>query len=146
MPTYTVTNSNFNLKEKQKSEIAQGITEIHNKVTGANTYFAQVVFNKTEDNDHFIGGKKVKEPQIFLYGQIRAGRTNKVKTKLILDLRDILVKKARLDETQVWVYITDLIPTQMIEYGAVLPNSGKEIEWFNSLSPKLKKKLLALEN
>ena len=146
MPTYTVTNSNFNLKEKQKSEIAQGITEIHNKVTGANTYFAQVVFNKTEDNDHFIGGKKVKEPQIFLHGQIRAGRTNKVKTKLILDLRDILVKKARLDETQVWVYITDLIPTQMIEYGAVLPNSGKEIEWFNSLSPKLKKKLLALEN
>jgi phenylpyruvate tautomerase PptA (4-oxalocrotonate tautomerase family) len=146
MPTYTVTNSNFNLKEKQKSEIAQGITEIHNKVTGANTYFAQVIFNKTEDNDHFIGGKKVKEPQIFLHGQIRAGRTNKVKTKLILDLRDILVKKARLDETQVWVYITDLIPTQMIEYGAVLPNSGKEIEWFNSLSPKLKKKLLALEN
>ena len=146
MPTYTVTNSNFNLKEKQKSEIAQGITEIHNKVTGANTYFAQVIFNKTKDNDHFMGGKKVKEPQIFLHGQIRAGRTSRVKKKLILDLRNILVKKAGLDETQVWVYITDLTPAQMIEYGAVLPDSGGEIEWFNNLSPKLKKKLLALEN
>jgi phenylpyruvate tautomerase PptA (4-oxalocrotonate tautomerase family) len=146
MPTYTVTNSNFRLNTRQKDEIAKGITEIHNVVTGANTYFAQVIFNKTKDNDHFIGGKKVKEPQIFLHGQIRAGRASGIKKKLILDLRDILVKKAKLDETQVWVYIIDLTPTQMIEYGTVLPESGGEIEWFNNLSEKLKKKLSALES
>ena len=79
MPTYTVTNSNFRLNTRQKDEIAKGITEIHNVVTGANTYFAQVIFNKTKDNDHFIGGKKVKEPQIFLHGQIRAGRASGIK-------------------------------------------------------------------
>jgi phenylpyruvate tautomerase PptA (4-oxalocrotonate tautomerase family) len=146
MPTYTVTNSNFKLKPNQKEEIAKGITKIHNAVTGANTYFAQVIFNKTKDNDHFMGGKKVKEPQIFLHGQIRSGRSSKIKKKLILDLRDILVKKAKLDETQVWVYIIDLTPAQMIEYGAVLPESGGEIEWFNNLSEKLKKKLSALES
>ena len=146
MPTYTVTNSNFILKPNQKEEIAKGITKIHNVVTGANTYFAQVIFNKTKDNDHFMGGKKVKEPQIFLHGQIRAGRSSKIKKKLILDLRDILVKKARLDETQVWVYIIDLTPAQMVEYGAVLPESGAEIEWFNNLTPKLKKKLSAIES
>ena len=146
MPTYTVTNSNFKLKPNQKEEIAKGITKIHNVVTGANTYFAQVIFNKTKDNDHFMGGKKVKEPQIFLHGQIRAGRNSEIKKKLILDLRDILVKKAKLDETQVWVYIIDLTPAQMIEYGAVLPESGGEIEWFSNLSPKLKKKLSALES
>ena len=146
MPTYTVTNSNFKLKPNQKEEIAKGITKIHNEVTGANTYFAQVIFNKTKDNDHFMGGKKVKEPQIFLHGQIRSGRSSKIKKKLILDLRDILVKKAKLDETQVWVYIIDLTPAQMIEYGAVLPESGGETEWFNNLSEKLKKKLLALES
>jgi len=146
MPTYTVTNSNFILKPNQKEEIAKGITKIHNVVTGANTYFAQVIFNKTKDNDHFMGGKKVKEPQIFLHGQIRAGRSSKIKKKLILDLRDILVKKARLDETQVWVYIIDLTPAQMVEYGAVLPESGGEIDWFNNLTPKLKKKLSALES
>ena len=43
MPTYLVTNSNFELKTKQKEEIAKGITKIHNIVTGANTYFAQVI-------------------------------------------------------------------------------------------------------
>ena len=146
MPTYTVTNSNFKLNEQQKRKIAKRITDIHSKVTKANTYFAQIIFNKTKDNDHFMGGKKVKEPQLFLYGQIRAGRTSKIKTKLILELRNILIKESKLDETQVWVYILDLTPSQMIEYGAILPKSGQENKWFKNLSSKLKNKLLALEN
>ena len=91
MPTYTVTNSNFSLNKNQKEQLAKGITKIHNIVTGANTYFAQVIFNKTKNTDHFMGGKKVKEPSLFLHGLIRAGRSKKVKDKLIKDLRDILI-------------------------------------------------------
>ena len=145
MPTYTVTNSNFNISSKQQKRLAEGITKVHNLVTGANTYFAQVIFNKTKKNNHFMGGKKVKEPSLFLLGQIRAGRSKQVKDKLIADLKDVLVKNSRLDETQVWVYINDLPPSQMIEYGAVLPESGKEKEWFTNLPLKLKKKLAAIE-
>ena len=145
MPTYTLTNSNFNLTTKQQKNLAQGITKVHNIVTGANTYFAQIIFNKTKKNNHFMGGKKVKEPSLFLLGQIRAGRPKKIKDKLILDLKNILVKNSKLDETQVWVYIVDLPPSQMIEYGAVLPESGKEGQWFKGLSKKLKKKLLQME-
>ena len=145
MPTYTVATSNLNLNSKKQKEIAQGITKIHNVVTGANTYFAQVIFNKTKKNNHFMGGKKVKEPSLFLLGQIRAGRPKKTKDRLISDLKNILVKKTKLDETQVWVYIVDLPPSQMIEYGAVLPDSGKEGQWFKSLSNKLKKKLSKME-
>jgi len=145
MPTYTVTSSNIKLRTKQKEEIAKGITKVHNLVTGANTYFAQVIFNKSANNDHFMGGKKVKEPQLFLLGQIRAGRSKAVKKRLILNLRDTLKKKSKLDETQIWVYIIDLIPSQMIEYGAVLPKSGGETKWFKRLSPKLKKKLTSIE-
>ncbi len=145
MPTYTVTNSNFNLTNKQQKDLAQGITKVHNVITGANTYFAQVIFNKTKKNNHFMGGKKVKEPSLFLLGQIRAGRPKKIKDRLISDLKNILVKNTKLDETQVWVYIVDLPPSQMIEYGAVLPESGKELQWFKGLSNKLKKKLSQME-
>ena len=145
MPTYTVTHSNFNLNSKQQKKLAEGITKVHNVVTGANTYFAQVIFNKTKKNNHFMGGKIVKEPSLFLLGQIRSGRSKEIKDKLISDLKDVLVKNSNLDETQVWVYINDLPPSQMIEYGAVLPESGKEKEWFSNLSPKLRKKLSALE-
>ena len=146
MPTYTVTNSNFNLSSKQQQKLAEGITKVHNVVTGANTYFAQVIFNKTKKNNHFMGGKKIKEPSLFLLGQIRAGRPKKIKDKLISDLRDTIIKNSKLDETQVWVYIIDLPPSQMIEYGEVLPESGKEKEWFSKLSKKLKKKLSKIGN
>ena len=146
MPTYTVTNSNFNLSSKQQKNLAEGITKVHNVVTGANTYFAQVIFNKTKKNNHFMGGKKVKEPSIFLLGQIRAGRPKETKDKLISDLRDVITKNSKLDKTQIWVYIVELPSSQMIEYGTVLPESGKEKEWFSKLSKKLKIKLSKIGN
>ena len=64
---------------------------------------------------------------------------------MILYLKDILVKKTKLDESQIWVYIVDLKPAQMIEFGNILPESGKEANWFNNLSSKLKKKLSKIE-
>ncbi len=146
MPTYTVTHSNFKLQTKTKVQIAKGITRVHNLVTGANTYFAQVIFNKTKNNDHYMGGKKVREPQLFLHGQIRSGRSAKIKKKLILDLKNTLIKNSKLNETQIWVYVIDLTPSQMIEYGAILPESGGEAKWFKSLSPMLRRKLKKMES
>ena len=48
MPTYTVKYSNINLSQKQKNSIASDITSIHSKYTGANTFFAQVIFQKNQ--------------------------------------------------------------------------------------------------
>ena len=45
----------------------------------------------------------------------------------------------------VWVYLEDLLPNQMIEYGEVLPKSGQEKKWFNSLTPNLRKRLKKME-
>ena len=145
MPTYTVKYSNFNLSQKQKNSLAKDISNTHSKFTGANTFFAQVIFQKNEKNSHFMGGKLVRAKEIFLNGQIRSGRTLKVKRKLILALRKILIKNTNLKKDFVWVYLEDLIPDQMIEYGEVLPKSGQEKRWFNSLTPSLRKKLKKLE-
>jgi phenylpyruvate tautomerase PptA (4-oxalocrotonate tautomerase family) len=82
MPTYTVKYSNFNLSQKQKNLLANDISNTHSKFTGANTFFAQVIFQKNEKNSHFMGGKLVKTKEIFLNGQIRAGRTLTVKKKI----------------------------------------------------------------
>jgi phenylpyruvate tautomerase PptA (4-oxalocrotonate tautomerase family) len=146
MPTYTVITSNLALDERKKKSIAEGITSIHSKTTGANTYFAQVIFNETKKNNHFMGGKVVEDEQIYLHGQIRAGRPKEIKDDLIDQLKKLLAKETALDQSSVWVYIVDLEPSQMVEYGEVLPASGQEKAWFDNLPDKLKKKLQALES
>ena len=145
MPTYTVKYSNFKLSSKQKKIIAYGITKTHSKFTGANTFFAQVIFNKNDNSSHFMGGKIVKNKEIFLNGQIRAGRTSVIKKKLILGLREVLIKNTKLKSDCLWVYLEDLPPQQMIEYGEILPKSGEEKKWFKSLSISLKKRLKRIE-
>ena len=145
MPTYTVKYSNLRLSPKQKKLIADGITKTHSKFTGANTFFAQVIFQKNESDSHFMGGKLIKNKEIFLNGQIRAGRTLTTKKKLILGLREILTRNTKLKKDFVWVYLEDLLPQQMIEYGEILPKSGGEKKWFKSLSINLRKRLKRLE-
>ncbi len=54
MLTYTVKYSNFNLSQKQKNLLANDISNTHSKYTGANTFFAQVIFQKNEKNSHFM--------------------------------------------------------------------------------------------
>jgi len=145
MPTYTVTYSNIKLSPGQVEDIARAITRTHNECTGANSYFAQVIFQETPSGKHFMGGKLVQDSQIFLHGQIRAGRPPELKEKLILAMRGALITSSGLSKDQIWIYLIDLIPEQMIEYGEILPPSGKENEWFASLSSELQMKLIALE-
>ena len=145
MPTYIVKFSNFNLSQKQKNLIASDITKTHSKYTGANTFFAQVIFQKNEKNAHYMGGKLIKTKEIFLNGQIRAGRSSKVKKQLILGLKRILIKNTNLRGDFIWVYLQDLLSDQMVEYGEVLPKSGQEKKWLNSLTPQLKNRLKKLE-
>ena len=44
---YTVKYSNFNLSQKQKKSLAKDILNTH-RSTGANTFFAQIIFQKNE--------------------------------------------------------------------------------------------------
>ena len=146
MPTYFVNLSNIKIKKKNKEKLAKKITKVHNEVTGANKYFAQVIFNNTKMGDHYMGGKTVSKPEIFIYGHIRSGRTTKIKNQLIIELRDLIRNSIKLKKDNIWVYILDLKPSQMIEYGEILPKSGGEKKWFKSLPFKLKKRLNDIDN
>ena len=137
MPTYVCTVREGQLSPDQKSRIAAEVTRIHSEVTGAPTFFAQVIFEEVKPGNHFMGGVPLVHDQlynqIFVYGRVRAGRSIQDKLKMIKLMAEAVGEAAGVRRTGVWVYIAELPPRQMIEYGYVLPDPGDEEVWTNAL-------------
>jgi phenylpyruvate tautomerase PptA (4-oxalocrotonate tautomerase family) len=133
MPTYTVTAPEGCLTQEKRSKISREITRVHTETTGAPTYFAQVIFHDVAPGKYFVGGMPLHGPQVFVNGQIRAGRTAESKDALISQMLAAVADAAGLPANHIWVYISDLIPRQMAEFGNVLPEPGDEAGWTDAL-------------
>ena len=58
-------------------------------------------------------------------------------------MRDV-ARIAGVEEASIWVYLCNLEPTDMVEYGHVLPLPGREKEWFEGLPKALQDYLVSL--
>src|ERR1700733_2278955 len=83
MPTYFCTTLEGRLTAEQKSGIAGEITRVHCEVTGAPSFFAQVIFQEVKPGNYFMGGAPLKHDQLFVYGHIRSGRAAVDKSRMI---------------------------------------------------------------
>lgn len=133
MPTYNVIVPEGRLSAEQKSNVAAAITETHNEVTKAPLYFAQVIFYEVKPGNYFVGGTPLSGDQIFVHGNIRSGRSPADKKALLTKLVSLVGKAAAMPESHVWVYIAELPPAQMAEFGHILPEPGGEAAWTAAL-------------
>jgi phenylpyruvate tautomerase PptA (4-oxalocrotonate tautomerase family) len=135
MPTYYCTTIEGRLADDEKGRIASEITRIHCEVTGAPKFFAQVIFEQVKPGNYYMGGKQLKHDQIFVYGHIRTGRAAVDKSRMIRLMAEAIAAAARFDDLRsVWVYVAELPPRQMIEFGRLLPEAGDEPAWTAALS------------
>ena len=141
MATYSVSYAGFALTTHQRFNLAKTITKIHADVTGAEAYFAQVIFKQLDLHDCFIGGVLLDEPHLFLSGQIRNGRSEQIKKQLLVELEVAIQSVTTLAGHQIWAYIEEIMPGQMIEYGQILPAVGDDGVWFSTLPVSIQKKL-----
>jgi len=146
MATYSVYYAGLSLTTHQKFTLAKAITKIHADVTGAEAYFAQVIFKQLDQHDCFIGGVLLDEPHIFLNGQIRIGRSEQMKKHLLVELEIAIQSTTKLAGHQIWAYIDEIVPGQMIEYGQILPAVGDDSVWFSTLPASIQKKLIYLNS
>ncbi|WOO79135.1 uncharacterized protein LOC62_02G002673 [Vanrija pseudolonga] len=141
MPTYIV-KAPPGLTAAQKSTIAQAITDRHHEATGAPRFFAQVVIEEDGPaQERHLGGVPAASANtkghIWVHGNIRSGRSKSVKETLALSIMRDIAQIADLNEAFVWVYLSEIAPTNMVEYGRVLPPPGGEEDWFASLPYEL---------
>jgi phenylpyruvate tautomerase PptA (4-oxalocrotonate tautomerase family) len=141
MPTYICAAREGLLTKDQKAEIAENITRIHHEVTGAPRFFVQVLFNDLKPSSQFIGGALRSVDQVWISGDIRAGRSQDDKSKLMLDILRAFSRISGVPETDVWVYLNDLPARNMAEFGQVLPEPGGEEAWMAALPQALQERL-----
>lgn len=144
MPTYIVSTAANRLTQQMKQRIASRITESHSNATGAQGFFAQVIFQDIAEGNHFLGGSPLKADHIFVHGHIRAGRTQDQKRRLLESIVSVIVEAAATENRYVWAYVSELPPSQMVEYGNVLPEPGNETAWLESLSTEDRAYLLGV--
>ncbi|HUK53028.1 MAG TPA: tautomerase family protein [Candidatus Binatia bacterium] len=136
MPTYTLMIPEDILSEEQKAVLAREITRLHSEATGAPRGFAQVFFHELPRGDHFVGGVAAQHGQIFVRGEIRAGRSREVKRRLIVSIQQETSRISELPQANVWVYLHELPSSQMAELGRILPEPGEEAAWIAALPPE----------
>ena len=100
-------------------------SQIHSEVTGAPSYFAQVIFQDVDPNDWFMGGLPLTYEHIFRsYGHIRVGRAAvPTRSRMIRLMAEAVALAAQVKNRRaVWVYVNELPPRQIIHFGHLLPD------------------------
>lgn len=143
MPTYVCSVRPGLLNDAQKSEIAKAITRNHHEATGAPTYFVQVVIDEKATAERYLGGEPASG-HIWIRADIRSGRTIEQRSNLMLAIMRDVSRISGVDETSTWIYLCNIEPTDMVEYGHVLPLPGQEQAWFDALPSKLRDYLVSL--
>src|SRR5262247_4082505 len=115
MPTYVCAVKAVLLNNQQKERIASAITRLHGETTGAPTWLVQVVI---DENDQ--------------------------RQRLMLGIVQAISEIAGVEESAIWVYLCNLAPDDMVEYGHVLPRPGEEQQWFEALPPELQRYLTSI--
>lgn len=143
MPTYVCSAPPKLLSEDQKTKIAVAISRRHSEATGAPSFFVQVVIEESESTRRYLSGEPANV-HLWIRGDIRAGRSEDVRQQLMLAIMKDVSSITSIQEDSIWVYLCNLEPTDMVEYGHVLPQPGEEQRWFESLPPSLQAYLTAL--
>jgi phenylpyruvate tautomerase PptA (4-oxalocrotonate tautomerase family) len=143
MPTYVCSVPSGSLTAAQKTTIAEAISRIHSEATGAPQFLVQVIIDENQSVDRYLGGQ-LTTGHIWIRGDIRAGRTKDQREQLMLHIMKDVSRISGVDENLIWIYLSNLQATDMVEYGHVLPGPGEEKAWFEKLPQSLRDYLAGL--
>jgi len=143
LPTYVCSVPPRRLTPAQKTQLAQAISQRHSEATGAPSFFVQVVVEESESKVRFLGGSPINA-HIWIRGDIRVGRPEAVRRSLMLNIMHVVSVVTGVKAQDIWIYLCNLEPTDMVEFGHVLPMPGDESAWFDALPKPLQDYMTSL--
>ena len=119
MPVYTIyhrTSDDFNPKL-----VATRLTNLHSSVTGAPRDAVKVIFLRLDEDSFFSGGKS-KQDYVRVVGQIRQGRSEEQKLRILKGMHDVVEQCFALTaaEKEVQTQIVEIDDTKTVMTNGVL--------------------------
>ena len=139
MPTYMVFHREGLFSKEQEERVARAITRAHAQATGAPEYYVQVIMHAGAGSRRFVGGVPC-EDQVWIRGDIRAGRTKEQLAVLLRELVRQTAEAGEISQDDVWVDLNEIRPEAIIKYQTIFSEAGKEAQWEKTLPAHLKEK------
>ena len=135
MPIYQCYSPKGLLTKSAKAKLADEITTIHTSETGAPELFVNVVFYEIAKGDCFVARKPAAHS--YLFGTIRRGRDLETRQAMLRAFSRMWTQITRQSEAEFLVVLSEADPANAMEAGLVLPDPGREREWFEENGARL---------
>jgi phenylpyruvate tautomerase PptA (4-oxalocrotonate tautomerase family) len=135
MPVYQCYSPKGLLTESAKTKIAQEMTDMYCNATGAPASWVKVSFHELPEGDHFVGGKPATQSMIL--GTNRHGRDFETRRAMLRQLSQIWARNSGQPEADLWISVTEIDYTNVMDAGLFIPEPGHEHEWFEENRARL---------
>ena len=136
MPIYQCYSRKGLLTQSAKATIAEEMTSLYTSVTGAPPSWVKVLFHELPDGDCFSAGKPMPAQSLILAFN-RHGRDLETRQAMLHELAQIWTRNSGQPEADLWISVTEIDPTNVLEAGMSIPEAGHELEWLEENRDRL---------
>jgi phenylpyruvate tautomerase PptA (4-oxalocrotonate tautomerase family) len=135
MPVYQCYSPKGLLTKTAKAKIADEMTSMYCNLAGGLPSWVKVMFHEMPDGECFTAGKPATQSLILAIN--RHGRDLETRRAMLRQLSQIWTRNSGQPEADLWISMTEIDPTSVMEAGLFIPEPGHEAEWFEENSSRL---------
>jgi phenylpyruvate tautomerase PptA (4-oxalocrotonate tautomerase family) len=135
MPIYQCYSPKGLLTESAKAKIADEMTSLYCNVTGAPASWVKVLFHEMPEGECFSAGKPASQSLILAIN--RHGRDLETRRAMLRELSQIWTRNSGQPEAELWISVTEIDPTNVMDAGLFIAEPGHEREWLEENRERL---------
>jgi phenylpyruvate tautomerase PptA (4-oxalocrotonate tautomerase family) len=135
MPIYQCYSPRGLLTAAAKAKIAEEMTDMYCNATGGRPSWVKVLFRELPEGECFSAGKPATQSLILAIN--RQGRDLETRRTMLRQLSEIWTRNSGQPEADLWISMTEIDPTSIMDAGLYIPESGREREWLEENRDRL---------
>jgi phenylpyruvate tautomerase PptA (4-oxalocrotonate tautomerase family) len=135
MPVYQCYSPKGLLTKAAKAKIADEMTSMYCNLAGGLPSWVKVLFHEMPDGECFAAGEPATQSLILAIN--RHGRDLETRRAMLRELSQIWTRNSGQPEADLWISVTEIDPTNVMEAGLFIPEPGHEAEWFEENRSRL---------